>query len=264
MKKFSIFVAVIAVISVLTYLFFPLEMIVKKVVNKYGSEVTGTDVSLQGFSLDPLDGHVEVKEITVANPTNYKTKYAVKLGNISVKVNMDSVITDTIIIDEILVNKPIISYEMLSLTQNNIADIINNINKYSAPKADTTAEVNITEEKTTDSSSAKKVIIKKLTISNGEINGAMTVAPDVVSASIPLPTIELKNIGEKSEGISVAKSIALVMNKLLSSVSTTVISNNLANLKDVANSAVDKAKETTGSVVDGVKDTLKSISIFGN
>ena len=54
------------------------------------------------------------------------------------------------------------------------------------------------------------------------------------------------------------------MNKLLSSVSTTVISNNLANLKDVANSAVDKAKETTGSVVDGVKDTLKSISIFGN
>ena len=53
MKKFSIFVLVIAVIAVLTYLFFPLEMIVKKVVNKYGSEVTGTDVNLKGFKLDP-------------------------------------------------------------------------------------------------------------------------------------------------------------------------------------------------------------------
>ena len=175
---------------------------------------------------------------------------------------MDSILTDTIIVDEILVNKPVISYEMMSLTQNNIADIINNINKYSAPKSSATAKTDVTEE-VTDNSSAKKVIIKKLTVSNGEINGAMTAAPNVISASIPLPTIELKNIGEKSEGVSVAKSIALIMNKLLSSVSTTVISNNLANLKGVANGAVDKAKETTDGVISGVKDTLKSINIFG-
>jgi len=266
MKKFSIFVLVIAVIAALTYFFFPLEMIVKKVVNKYGSEVVGTDVSLQGFKLNPMDGFVEVKEITVANPANYKTKYAVQLGNISVKVNMDSILTDTIIVDEILVNKPVISYEMMSLTQNNIADIISNVNKYStsssASTTDTKVEANA--EVKEDNSSAKKVIIKKVVISNGEINGAMTAAPDVISASIPLPTVTLTNIGEKSKGTSIADSIAMIMNKLLSSVSTTVISSNMANLKDVANDAVDATKETANSVVDGVKDTLKSINIFGD
>ena len=160
MKKFSIFVLVIAVIATLTYFFFPLETIVKKVVNKYGSEVTGTDVSLKGFNLSPMNGTVEIKEITLANPNNYKTKYAVKLGNIRVKVNMDSILTDNIIVDEIMVDEPIISYEMMSLTQNNISDILNNINKFTASSATepTTAEV----EKKAEETSSKKVIIKNI------------------------------------------------------------------------------------------------------
>jgi len=255
-------VLVIAVIAALTYFFFPLETIVKKVVNKYGSEVTGTDVSLKGFNLSPMNGTVEIKEITLANPENYKTKYAVKLGNIRVKVNMDSILTDNIIVDEIMVDEPIISYEMMSLTQNNISDILNNINKFTASSATepTTAEV----EKKAEETSSKKVIIKKVEISNGKINGAMSAAPDVISASIPLPTVTLNNIGESSKGMSIADSIALIFNKLLSSVSTTVISSNMANLKNVTNDAVEQAKETTNSVVDGVKDTLKSINIFGD
>ncbi|MBQ8465332.1 MAG: AsmA family protein [Alphaproteobacteria bacterium] len=269
MKKFSIFLLVIAIIAALVYYFFPLEMLVKKAVNKYGSEVTGTSVNLSGFNINLKDGEASVKQITVANPQNYKTKYAVELGNIDVKVNLKSVTTDTIIVDKIIVNKPVISYEMKSLTENNISEIIDNVNKYTSSSATEPAQ----EEAKADSSS-KKVIIKKVVISNGEINGAMTAAPDVISAAIPLPTLTLSNIGEETKGASVADSIAFIMNKLLSSVSTTVISSNLANLKDAANAAVDgakdaaqgtvdAAKDTASGVVDGVKDTLSGLNPFG-
>lgn len=269
MKKFSIFLLVIAIIGALVYYFFPLEMLVKKAVNKYGSEVTGTSVNLAGFNINLKDGEASVKQITVANPENYKTQYAVELGNIDVKVNLKSVTTDTIIIDKIVVNKPVISYEMKSLTENNISEIINNVNKYSASSAAEPAK-----EETKSSDASKKVIIKKVVISNGEINGAMTAAPDIVSAAIPLPTITLDNIGQDSNGTTIADSIAFIMNKLLSAVSTTVISSNLANLKDAANAAVDEAKnaaqgtvdaakDTAGGVVDGVKDTLNSLNPFG-
>ena len=135
MKKFSIFLLVIAVIAALVYYFFPLEMLVKKAVNKYGSEVTGTSVNLSGFNINLKDGEASVKQITVANPQNYKTKYAVELGNIDVKVNLKSVTTDTIIVDKIIVNKPVISYEMKSLTENNISEIIDNVNKYTSSSA---------------------------------------------------------------------------------------------------------------------------------
>ena len=274
MKKFSIFLLVIAVLCAAVYYFFPLEMIVKKVVNKYGSEVTGTDVNLQGFNIDLKNGQATVKEITVANPANYKTPYAVQLGQISVKVDLKSLTTDTIVIDEIAVNKPVVSYEMMSLTQNNIADIINNVNKFSA--ASQNNDVVASEPKATEASAAsnKKVIIKTVVISNGEINGATTAAPEVVSTAVALPTITLNNIGEKSNGATVADSIALILNKLLSSVSNTVISSNLANLKDAAKATVDSAKDaaneaanmakdSTDSVVNDVKDTLGSLNVFG-
>ena len=266
MKKLGIFLLILAILGVLVYYFFPMEMVVKKAVNKYGSEVTGTDVNLSGFHLNLKNGEATVKEITVANPSTYKTKYAIQLDNIDVKVNLKSLTSDTIIVDKIVVNKPVVSYEMMSLTQNNIADIINNVNKYTAISQSETAE-----EKANDGSSSKKVIIKEVVISNGEINGAMTAAPDVVSAAIALPTIPLNNLGEESDGITVSDAIALILNKLLSSVSTTVISSNIANLKGVvvdaakeaAQDALDSAKEATNNAVDSVKDTLSGLNPFG-
>jgi len=252
-KVLSIFIVILAIIAGLLYYFFPLEMMVKKLVNKYGSEVTATDVNLSGFSINLKDGEASVKEITVANPSNYKTKYAIQLDNIDVKVNLKSVTTDTIIIDKIVVNKPVISYEMMSLTQNNIADIINNVNHYTAASSSEPAKEEASDE------SSKKVIIKKVVISNGEINGAMTAAPDVVSASIPLPTVTLSNIGQSSKGTSIADSIAFILEKLLSSVSTTVISSNIANLKDAANAAVDTAKDAAQGAVDTAKDTASGV-----
>lgn len=272
MKKFSIFLLVIAILGALVYYFFPLEMLVKKAVNKYGSEVTGTSVNLSGFNINLKDGEASVKEITIANPENYKTKYAIELGNIDVKVNLKSVTTDTIIIDSIVVNKPVVSYEMKSLTENNISEIINNVNKYTTPSAAEASQEEVKAE-AKDDNAGKKVIIKEVIISNGEINGAMTAAPDIVSAAIPLPTLTLNNIGGESKGTTIADAIAFIMDKLLSSVSTTVISSNLANLKDAANVAVDSAKEaaqgtvdtvkdTADSVVDGVKDTLNNLNPF--
>jgi hypothetical protein len=161
----------------------------------------------------------------------------------------------------------------MSLTQNNISDIINNINAYTASNQPVDADAENKTKKTEDDKSAKKVIIKEVIISNGEINGAMTAAPDIISAAIPLPTITLNNIGETSKGTSIADSIAYIVDKLLSSVSTTVISSNIANLKDAvdntveattdaASSAVESAKETAKGVVDGAKEALDSINPF--
>ncbi len=261
MKKFSIFLLIIAAICALVYYFFPLEMVVKKVVNKYGSEVTGTDVSLQGFKLDLANGKASVKQIAVANPAGYTTKNAVSLGEISVKINLKSLTSDTIVIDEINIQKPVVTYEMKSLTQNNISDIINNVNAYTASKA---APVEENTEAQKNDSSSKKVVIKKVVVSNGEVNGVASVAPDVVSAAVMLPTITLSNIGESSKGTSVAESIAVIFKKILSTASSSVVNSNLSHLKDAVAETTDAAKKTANDVVDGVKGTLESINIFGN
>ena len=268
MKKFAIFLFILAIIIGVALYLFPLERVVKQLVNKYGSQVTGTSVNLSGFDINLQNGKAGINGITIANPKNYKTKYAIQLGNINVLVDLKSLTSDTIIIKEINVNEPVVSYEMMSLTQNNISDLIENINQYTTSSAQTEPQ-----EKKKDDASAKKVIIKKVIIKNGKINGAMTSAPDIISASVPLPTITLNNIGQSSKGMTIADSIAFILNKVLSAVSTTVISSNLANLQDAANAAVstakdvaqgtvNTAKETANSVVDGAKDTLNSLNPF--
>ncbi len=57
-------------------------------------------------------------------------KNALELGGISVKVDIKSLTKDVIIIESVEVNKPVINYELLSLTQNNLSQLLENIKKY--------------------------------------------------------------------------------------------------------------------------------------
>ena len=212
MKKY-IFGFLILVIAAAWYFTPSLETIVKKVVNKYGSEITGTEVNLQGFKLSLTKGEGEISEITVANPKNYSAPYIFSLGDIFVKVDLKSLTTDTIIIDKIAINKPIITYEMLSLTQNNISQIQKNI---AANTASTEAKPAQTEDTASkDEASSKKVIIKELVVEGGEIQAVANINGKANSLTVPLPKIVMKNIGEEKKGESIASSISKILNNIL-------------------------------------------------
>lgn len=252
MKKY-IFGFLVLVIAAAWYFTPSLETIVKKVVNKYGSEITGTEVNLQGFKLSLTKGEGEISEITVANPKNYSAPYIFSLGDIFVKVDLKSLATDTIIIDKIAINKPVITYEMLSLTQNNISQIQKNI---AANTASTDSQKAEAKEAPKDEASSKKVIIKELSIANGEIQAIANINGKANDLTVPLPTIVMKNIGEEKKGESIASSITKILNNILKTASKTVVESQLADLKSVANENLDK-------VVGGVKDRVKELGIFG-
>ena len=254
MKKRYIFGALIVAVAAAWYFTPSLETIVKKVVNKYGSEITGTEVNLQGFKLSLTKGEGEISEITVANPKNYSAPYIFTLGDIFVKVDLKSLTTDTIIIDKIAINKPVITYEMLSLTQNNISQLQKNIAANTASTDSQKAEVK--EEAPQDEASSKKVIIKELSISNGEIQAIANINGKANDLTVPLPTIVMKNIGEEKQGESIASSISKVLNNILKTASKTVVESQLGDLKSVASENLDK-------VVGGVKDRVKELGIFG-
>ncbi len=257
MKKRYILLAGIAVIAGgAYYVYNSLDAIVGKLVNKYGSEVLGTEVNLAGFSISPTKGTAEINRLTIANPKNYKEPYLFDLNKVAVKIDMKSLTSDTIIIDSIEVNKPAITYEMLSLTQNNIKEIQDNINNYlkKSSSGEQTKAKTETTEKAEASETGKKVIIKKLTISDA----ALTAAVAGQDATLNLPTIEMKNLGEEKTQTktNIPQVIAKVMNKILSVAMDNVVSNKLNNFKDVAN-------ENLNNVVGGVKDRIKELGIFG-
>lgn len=258
MKKRYIFLLVVIAATLGFYFFAPsLESIVKKVVHKYGSEITGTDVNLQGFKLKLTDGEGKIEKITVGNPKNYKTPNVFDLEGISVKVDLKSLTTDTIIIEKVEISQPVITYEMLSLTQNNISEIQKNVAKNSASKPAAKAETpKKAEDKKAVAEGGKKVIIKDLYVKGGEIKAVAVT--ELASASVKLPDIHMKNIGKEKgkSGDSVATAISKIITKILSTASKTIVDSKISDLKGVA-------EENLNNVVGGVKDRVKEFGIFG-
>lgn len=256
MKKRYVFLGVLVAAVAAGYYFMPsLETIVQKVVHKYGSEITGTDVNLKGFKLSLTNGEGKISEITVANPKNYSSPYIFQLGEISVKVNIKSLTTDTIIIDKIAVSKPIITYEMLSLTQNNINEIQKNVakNTASAEKQETAAAEKTDAAKT---KSSKEVIIKELTVEGGEVVAVANINGKADNLKVALPKIVMKNIGEGNKKANIAATISKVINTILATASKTVVESQLADVKGIA-------QENLNNVVGSVKDRVKELGIFG-
>ena len=164
MKKY-IFLAILLIIGGgIFYVANSYESIFKDLVHKYGSQVTGTDVSLEGFKISLSNGEGQIKKIVVANPKGYQSANFLSLDGITIKVDIKSLASDTIIIDSIIIDKPVISYEILSLTQNNIKEIKNNITKFTSKSASSSSKEKKSTSSKEESGSGKKVIIKKLQI----------------------------------------------------------------------------------------------------
>lgn len=261
MKKYIFLGLLVLIIGVGAYFALNMESIVKRIVHKYGSEVTGTDVNMQGFNLSIKDGTGTIDKVTVGNPSGYSTDNIFELEQIAVKVNLKSLTTDTIIIDSINVQNPKITYEMASLTKNNFLDIQKNISNYSSKSASKPAE-----EKKTSEGPGKKVIIKSLTVNGGELDAVSKLIPNAQSANaqVKLPPITMNNIGEGSNGATVADTIMLIVAKIMDTASQTVMNNNLGDLKNIANDNINMAKDTVNQAKTDAENAVKNIGgLFG-
>lgn len=261
MKKFGIFLIVLAVIGAGVYFTAPsLESIVQTVVHKYGSQVTGTEVNLGGFKLSLLKGEVEINNLTVANPKNYTQPNIMSVGRVAVKVNLKSVLSDTIVVENVEIEKPEITYELLSLTQNNLSQLLDNIKKNTASGSEAKEPAAEPAENTAEPEvkDGKKVVIDHLLVSGGNINLAASIAGHSASASVPLPTIEMKDIGrEKNKnGAGVVETLSAILQKIFSTAYETVVNSKLADMKNAA-------EESLNNVVEGIKEKSGLKKLFG-
>lgn len=246
-----------ALLFVVAYFCTPsLETVVKKLVHQYGSQVTGTDVSIDGFKLSLTDGQAAVRGIKIGNPKGYKAPNLFNLQEISVGVDLKSLTSDTIVIKSINIDSPAITYEMLSLTQNNVSDILNNIQANTAssePKAETKPE-----PKKEDNAQSKKVIIKKLTVSNGQVGIMAGMGDFKKELTVPLPTITMSNIGEEKQGASISEILSEVITKILNQAQQTAVSG-LMSISDLGAASKEGVKNVTDNLKDGAGKAADNI-----
>ena len=220
-----------------------INWIVKSALEKYGSKVTQTEVTVSGVDISLLTGKGSISGIRIGNPKAFIAARALDVGDISMEIDTATLTgSQPIIIKKIIITDPDIVYEVNATGDSNLNTI-----KRSVGGADS-------RKKEIDSDTPpRKVIIKDLYIRNGRVSATHSLLKgEEVTAT--LPEIHMRNIGQGDQGantIDVAQKILNEVIRVSANAGASALQKELISLDDGKN-ILDKAG-------DGLKGAVESI-----
>lgn len=263
----GIVVGLVIIIAIVVGVFyFNLDKVIIAAVEKYGSEVTKTDVVLNEVDLDLTSGKGALKGFSVGNPEGFDEDHSIKFDSVGVEVDISGSNDEVIHIREIRVENPSIIYEV-NETTNNLDTIRNNVDAFMKENGLSG------DEKSEESSeeSGPKVIIDNIFIKGGQVS----VKADMLAGQKidgKLPDIQMNDIGKDEGGASpgevAAKIIDELTGKAMNVITDLGIGKNLGSLLENAGDLVNKtgigkageaAKDVTKGATEAVDDAGKSI-----
>ncbi len=248
MKKFvlGILIAIPVVLgAILLYVYLNINTLVVEAVETFAPRVTGTKVTLGSSSISLFSGKGSLDNLVIKNPKGYKSPSAMELGSLQVAVDTESLTGETIAIKSIDVAAPAISYEPGGTAGSNLQQLIKNMQ---ASGGQGKGGVQ-TESK---EGSGPKVVIDRVTITQGRVNLFTSLSDEPVSAE--LPKIELTGIGRQKGGVSAEQALKRVLDKVLASASR-IGAGSLSEVKARLQGELDKqVEEARGKATEALED----------
>lgn len=231
--------------------------LVVKAVNEYGPELVGAPVHLDKSDISIFSGEGALSGLVVGNPKGYKSKEALSLGGVSVKVDKNSLTTDRIVINDITVAAPRITYE-LSGGRSNIQALADNVKRLAGEEK--AAEKTRSDAGREEPGGEQKIQIDNLLITGGEVTLAVTGLGGEVM-TVPLPDIHLTGIGADDDGATPAEAFGEVMaavNKSVGGAASGALGDIRKGLEQGAEQ-LKKSGEDLKKGVEGLGDGLKKM-----
>jgi len=235
MNKKLIALLAVVILAIVTY--FSLGSILGSAVttgvNTLAPEVTGTTVTLESAVISPFSGAGTLKNLEVGNPEGFSDAKAFKMAKVHVDAKVLSVLTGTIVVEEVIIQGPKFVYET-KLTSSNIGKILDNVNKFAGSS----------EPPAKDTSPGKKIEIKRFVLEDA------VVAVSIGGATIPVPVprMELTNIGTAKGGVLPSEAAGEIMNRVLAAVSQAAVGAIAKGAGDIGGQAGEAAKKLGGGV----------------
>ena len=120
MKKVFIGLGVVIVLLVggVYLVYSNLDSIVETAIEQAGTEAVGSEVAVDGVSLDLAAGRASIMGFSVANPAGYSAGDMVRFDELTVSVDITSLQEEVIRINSIVARNPYIRYESVGGTSN--------------------------------------------------------------------------------------------------------------------------------------------------
>ena len=212
MKKFLLVTVTLLVILFLG-ITFSLDRIVKTGIESLGSEMTGTPVKVESVSISPISGEGTISGFTIDNPEDFEGESMLRIGELSISLDVMSLLSDEILIHEIILTDPAFYVEQ-TVAGNNVLQILDNI--------DATAESETSET---------SMIIERFYLENAGIYVGATFGEDV-EASYVIESLELRNIGGENENTDTIQTIANLADEIADEVLSEAVKNGFERIRD--------------------------------
>jgi len=246
MKRILGIVGIVLLLLVVVLLVFT-SQVVKHSINTVGPVVMGVPVSVESAHVFPLRGIVKLKNLVVGNPEGFKTASLFDMTELSIRYKPLSIFTDTIIVNEILVNAPKVTYES-TLSGSNVGALEKSMG----------GKKEKDKEKPAEKEPGKKVIIERFLLTGGQVNLSL---PGMMGTAlpIPLPTIELKDIGKEKEGASLTDALGDIFGAIFAAVGNVVMASGKL-IGDGAKLVGDGVVAAGGAVADGASAVGRGVA----
>ncbi len=230
------------------YLLSNLGSIIVAAVERYGSEVTQTQVSLANAEVDITTGEGALSGLKVGNPSGFQTDSAIALGEISVKLDTNSVTEQTIVVKEIAVTQPEVTYEV-GEAGSNIDAIRRNVEAFAAAQGGKGGTSGGSEQPASEDGGAeRKLVIDDLYIRGGTVNVSASFLQGQTLSAV-LPEIHLTDIGKGTGGATPQQVVELIVAALGDQTGKVISGMNLDALRQGATGLL---KQGTGAATEAV------------
>lgn len=181
---------------------------VRQGINAFGPRITGTKVELAHAKIAPLSGEGDLTGLYVGNPDGWSISKAFLVDKVHIKLRPLTVVRKKVLIEEIVIDSPEFLYET-KVVSSNLRELLRNIEGEKSGAKDELAG--------TQATLPIKFIVKKFKIINGQTK--VGIGPSAVF--VPLPTIELNDLGVKEEGLTPSQLAGTLMRTVLVTIAET-------------------------------------------
>ncbi len=238
MKKLLVILGVLVglgIIGLIAMSFF-LGNIVTAGVNNFAPKITQTSVVLASASISPLSGSGTLSGLVVGNPKGWSDTDLCSMSKIHVQVQPFSIMGDHIIVDDVTIDAPVFNYET-KLVSSNVGDLLKTISQLT--------DSNAAPQATAKNGKPIKFEVKHLQLQNGWVR--LGVGP--AALKLPMPPIELTNLGTSEGGITPDQLVFAVMK----SVTGSVVSATTGAAAKLGGTAGAAAAQGAKDAVNGIK-----------
>jgi uncharacterized protein involved in outer membrane biogenesis len=180
---------------------------VRVAINTLGPRLTKTRVVLDGASISPITGSGTLTGLSVGNPPGWSGNDAFRFERIHVKVAPFSIFSDHILVKDLEIDAPVFNYET-KIVSSNMGDLLKTIEDVSGRHDDSAVGPVAANGK------PMRIEIRHLLLQGGRIR----LGTGDAAIIIPMPPVELHDLGTREGGAAPAGLARDVMRSVTESV----------------------------------------------